>query len=87
MAVRMREYEVLHDEFDVYHAAAVVLEVEQTAPVRMAMQELPAHGQHIRAQPGGIALHLKHGAPLGFERGAHGCVARAKSRPRQQSRL
>ncbi len=42
-AVRVREHQELHRELDVDHAAAVVLEVEQAAGVRMRGVQLFAH--------------------------------------------
>src|SRR5439155_3217213 len=83
-AVRVSENEHLNDEFDVDHAAAVVLQVEQIALVRVALEELLAHREHVAGQLSLIARDPKNRSPLLLEPGAQGRIARAESRPRER---
>ena len=49
MRAAVQQHEVLHRELDIDHAAAVVLEVEQTGRVRMPFRHLAAHLHDIGA--------------------------------------
>src|SRR6266705_2484781 len=83
VAVRAREHDILHHELDVDHAAAVVLQVERIAPVRVALEQLSPHGEHFLAKLGLVALHLQDRTSLGFKRRAHRGVAGAEARASQ----
>src|SRR5260221_5641820 len=85
--MRVSEHEHLNDEFDVDPAPAVVLEVEQPALVRVALEELFAHRQHVTAQFRLVARHPQDRAPLLLEPGSNGRLARAESRARERLML
>ena len=61
-----------------------MLQVEQPALVRVALQELLAHRQHVAAQLRIVARDSEDSAPLLLELGSHGRLARAESRARER---
>src|SRR4030095_5649313 len=50
MFVGVGKHQVLHDELDVDHAATIVLEVEESARVRVTFEHPLAHRCHLAAQ-------------------------------------
>ena len=60
MSVGVNQHQVLHHEFDVHHAATVVLDVEQAAGILVAVVHFLAHLQNLLAQCRRIALLAKH---------------------------
>jgi hypothetical protein len=69
VAVRMREHQVLHDELDVYHAAAVVLEIEQVAAVGVGVEHLLPHRDDLASQRLGLAATAQDRDAFRLERG------------------
>ena len=49
---RIFQYQILHDEFDVDHAACIVLQIELGRTVRMCVMDALAHFEDFRFQPG-----------------------------------
>ena len=70
MPLRVRQHEVLDGEFDVDHAARVVLQVEERRRVRMARMHLAAHCDDVIAQFQRVTRQTQNGLAFRFERSA-----------------
>ena len=81
---RMQQHQGLHAEFDVDHAAGVVLQVEELGSVGMAGVHFLAHGAHFFDQLRRGAWKSEDVAALGLESGADARVARAVARAGQR---
>ena len=84
MRVRVAQHQILHDKLDIDDAAAVVLEVEAAAVVRVRIEHGLPHRGDFRAQRAGFALAAKNFRAQRFECGAEPAVAGDKTRARQR---
>ena len=78
------EHEVLHREFDVHHAAGIVLDVEERRAVRMLGGHSFAHGDDVAGKPLRIASKTQHVVTNGVERSADRGVAGDEARAGQR---
>src|SRR5690606_32154607 len=80
----MQQHHVLDDEFDVYHAAGVMFEIEFRTSVGMRFVQLLAHGEHFLLEFFGLTFLTQYGFAYGFETladaGITGAVACAGER-------
>ena len=63
----MREHQELHDEFDVDHAAAIVLDVKQRGRIRMTVEHSRTHFKYVGAEFLRVAMLHQNPTPLGLE--------------------
>ncbi len=76
---RVGQHQVLDDELDVDHAAAIVLQVEELAAVGVAVVHLAAHRDDLLAQLREIAAPGEHVAADGLEALADRAIAGAEA--------
>ena len=81
---RVRQHQVLDDEFDIDHAALVVLEVEKGRRVRMARVHPAPHIDDVDSELRDVARQAEEGIALLVERRADGRVAGDEARARQR---
>ena len=83
----MRKHEILNHEFDVDHAARVMLEVELVRTVGVRIMHALSHGQHFLLQRIAIALLPQHRNSQLLEALADLLVTGAEARARQRLML
>ncbi|MNY33917.1 hypothetical protein D3C86_1682180 [compost metagenome] len=84
MRACVAKHQILRDEFDVDHAAAVVLQVEPVAVVRVAGVDFLAHRQDFFAQRGGIARQHQDVLADLLEARSDACVSGGMACPGQR---
>src|SRR5579871_3926156 len=83
----MQQHPVLNDELDIDHAAAIVLDVEQLAAVRMTRRDALAHRHDFRRERPALARRRQYPLTDLLERSPDLRIARAKPRAGQRLML
>ncbi|MNT15031.1 hypothetical protein D3C72_1500630 [compost metagenome] len=82
---RMLEHQVLHHEFNVDHAARILLQIEAAVAGRMGIEHLLAHGHHFALERAVFRAFLAQDRVAdALEMLADGGVAGAKARARER---
>ena len=87
VADALGEHEMLDDELDIHHPAAVVLEIEERSPIRMTVVHLRAHRADLRGELGAIAREPQDLVAKRFEARADRRVAGGEAGARQRLML
>ena len=81
------QHQVLHDEFQVHHASAVVLHVKEIGAVRVPVEHFSAHLDDVLCHLCGIALKREDVAAFILKLLPHLRVARAETGARERLML